>query len=96
MPFFVMEHNRVIPADGAAWARFMGGNDTTLAEDEMGESRIRTLFLGFCPGGQGDAPMVFETWLLANGRVSVLGRYENREDACAGHLRVLERLSQPE
>lgn len=72
------------------WAIWYEDADRAVAQDEIGEVRVSTVFLGtdhnFGPG----EPILYETMIFGGKFDEHQWRYSTRAEAYAGHLQVVE------
>lgn len=95
-------HMYVLDADGnpvpepsvAAWGEWYGTTDCSVARTDIGESTISTVFLGTDHrfGGNGAAPILWESLVFEGPLKDEMNRYTSREAALAGHEAIVDRV----
>jgi hypothetical protein len=86
--------NPVAEPDFTKWAEWVATNDCTVAYDIAGAAIVSTRFVGIDPGAvlnDGSPPALWETVVFNSNSPELHQRrtYSSREDAVAGHRRVL-------
>lgn len=98
--YILNENGDPVPApDLLTWGRWMENNAARrVAEDYVGAARVSTVFLGLdhSPLGMFDlphAPVLWETMVFGGAYDMHQQRYESREEALAGHRKVIQMLT---
>lgn len=77
-------------ADPLKWAKWLEEADRHVAQDDWGDLRVSTVFLGFDHNfGLGGPPLLFETMIFGGEHDGYQDRYSTREEAVAGHAKAL-------
>lgn len=72
--------------DPVEWSRWLKTADRRVAETWIDDVRISTVFLGLDHGLPGiTKPALFETMVFVGGRIYVMNRYSDWEEAEQGH-----------
>lgn len=81
--------------DKDIWERWFEQNGAIckIADDEIMEVRVSTSFLGVDYGRGDGPPLVFETLVFGGRSDGDTQRYATRDEALAGHLKIVERLN---
>lgn len=79
--------------DLLAWAKWFEKAERQLALDKVGGVRVSTVFLGLDHSfGQDGPPLLYETMVFGGKLDQEQERYSTRDDALAGHSRILARI----
>lgn len=87
--------NPVVENDLMKWAEWFerSRNERRVARDEKNGSTVSTVFLGLDHSFGDDSVELFETCVFRkDGESDVEARYATREEALAGHKKILESL----
>lgn len=88
---YVLEgHTPVMCADLLEWAQKFEKANRIVAQDEIGEVRVSTVFLGLDHSFGGGVPILFETMIFGGPYDDFQRRYETWDEAEAGHKAALE------
>lgn len=74
------------------WATWFETADKTVMFDEVGGSKISTVFLGLDMSFGGKHPQLFETRVFGGPLNTETDRYATREEAIAGHAFMVQRV----
>lgn len=75
------------------WDKWFKTADRTVAMTMVGDLRVSTVFLSIDHAFDGGKPVLFETLVFGLPDVEeIMRRYRTREEALAGHARVVEGL----
>ena len=83
---YILKNKEVIAVDTATWARWFEKADRHVAEDEIGDVRISTVFLGL------DYQRLFETFVFGGNFDGKRERYSTWKEAIIGHKKMVEIL----
>jgi hypothetical protein len=79
--------------DLMTWARWFETANRRLAQEEVGEARVSTVFLGCDHNFEGSGPPVLWETLVFGGPLSgEQQRYTSRADAIRGHVAMVMRV----
>ncbi len=81
--------------DLLTWAAWMGiDNHQTLVREQVGRVRVSTIFLGLDHNWLSDDghPLLFETFVHGGKLDGECERYSTKEQAIAGHARMVQRV----
>jgi hypothetical protein len=78
--------------DVLRWARWFEGADRRVAETQVADSRVSTVFLGLDHSFGGPTPLVYETMVFGGKHDGWEERWATREGAAAGHDAIVKRL----
>ncbi len=96
--YYILDENgNPIPEpDVLTWARWFETADRVVTRDELpGGLLVSTVFLGLDYNILGTRPILFETMVFAGDSDDLdCARYSTRDEALAGHARVLARLEE--
>jgi hypothetical protein len=85
-----------VPAtDLIEWARWLETADRTVRQDQIGEVKVSTVFLGLDHNWSDGPPILFETMVFGGEHDGECERYSTWEEAEAGHVAVLLRITTP-
>jgi hypothetical protein len=90
------DHNVMPATRGEMIAMFNAPFEDTrrVAETEVGEARVSTVFLGLDHGWSGGPPEVFETMIFGGSFDEYQWRYATWDAAAAGHKRIVVALTE--
>jgi hypothetical protein len=95
------EQGNAVPATGLlSWARWLEEYERHVADDQIGEARVSTVFLGLGHGWhflQSNPltykPVLWETMIFGGPYDLQCWRYTSKEDALEGHRRAVQMLT---
>lgn len=91
---YILKDKQPVPEpDIIAWAKWFGTNKRHVAQDNVGESHVSTVFLGVDHNFIGGRPVLFETMIFGGEHDQEQERYCTWDEAEAGHARWVKRLS---
>jgi hypothetical protein len=93
--FYTLDEKGVPQAcnDLATWASWFETADRVVAQDDIGGSMVSTIFLGLDHSfDEGAQPILYETIVFGGKLDDEQERYSTREEAEAGHKRMVARL----
>lgn len=93
---YILDEKRVKKVtDLMEWAQWMERADRTVKKSKFGESEVSTVFLGIDHSFGGEEPLLFETMIFGNSKLSgYQERYSTWEEAEAGHEKACEFLKE--
>jgi hypothetical protein len=84
------ENDEPVPADLMVWARFMESDRRVLKQDDIGEVKVSTVFLGLDHRfGRAGPPILYETMIFGGEDDQFQERYCTRDAALEGHASAL-------
>lgn len=94
---YILENGEVYPVDLMDWAKWIE-DDTDFSKRRIdqtyiGDSEVSTVFLGLDHNWSGGAPILFETLVFGGKLDGEMNRYSSLEDAKAGHLEMVGRVT---
>lgn len=90
---YILDGKIPIPCDDfMRWARSFEISNRRVAEMQLGETYVSTVFLGTDHSFGDGPPMLFETMIFGGKHDGYCERYSTWEQAEAGHARILEML----
>ena len=94
--YYILKDKKVIPVnDVLEWAKMFEKKDRRVAEDNIGEVRISTVFLGLNHRFGKGKPLIFETMVFGN---CIFDNYQERystyEEAEKGHKFMVKRVKE--
>jgi len=90
---YILEGKEPVEApDLMAWARWFETADRHVAQTEVGEANVSTVFLGLDHSFGSGPPLLFETMVFGGDSDDTQERYPTWEEAEAGHAAVVERV----
>jgi hypothetical protein len=88
--WFVLNGHEVEPVGSLEeWARRFEAQDRHVAQDDMGDIRVSTVFLGFNHGWGDGPPLLFETMIFGGPNDGYQERYSTWNEAERGHARAV-------
>lgn len=83
--------NPVPEPDLLKWAKWFeeAGEKRRIAHDVKGECSVSTVFIGLDHSFGGKSPLLYETMVFGS-KEDIQERYATKEEALAGHKRILE------
>jgi len=80
------------PADLMTWAKWFEGNpdDRIIAQDQIGEVRVSTVFLGLDHQHGKGPPLLYETMIFGGPHDEYQRRYTTRQQALEGHASAVQ------
>lgn len=86
--------NGHVPVEETDYLKFAQWHDTSpdrqVGNDQIGDVRVSTVFLGFDAGLGYGKPLLFETMVLGRSSIRYQKRYATWEEAEAGHRTTVE------
>jgi hypothetical protein len=91
--YYVLQGHTPVPVhDVLAWAASFEHKDRIVAQDQIGDYFISTVFLGMNHNWGDGPPVLFETMIFLDDKGDACERYCTWDEAQAGHAAVCERL----
>lgn len=88
---YILEGKEPRPChDLAEWAQWMEKGNRIVKQDQLGEVRVSTVFLGMDHSWSGTTPILFETMIFGGDHDEYQERYATWAEAEEGHKRALE------
>ena len=75
--------------DIVKWGTWYKENERHAAEDQIGEVRVSTVFLGLDHSHDGVVPVLWETMIFGGEHNLYQDRYSTKEEAIKGHARAI-------
>lgn len=92
MDTWMLKGHVAVPVAFSDW-RLQGIEQRRVAETEVGDVRISTVFLGVDHGWGGGPPLLFETMVFGGNYDEYQDRYSSWQDAEEGHARVVRMVT---
>ena len=93
--YYILKDKKVIPVnDVLEWAKMFEKKDRRVAEDNIGEVRISTVFLGLDHRIGKGKPLIFETMIFEGELDQEMDRYSTYEEAEKGHKFMVKRVKE--
>ena len=94
---YILEDGKPVAIDDVLkWGAWFEEDDNRrVAEDEVGEARISTVFLGLDHSFGSGPPVLWETMIFGGEHDEYQERYTSRIDAENGHLRAIQLVKSP-
>ena len=90
--YILGKNHELIEADLITWAEFFESKDRIVAQENVGEVRVSTVFLGIDHNfGEGE-PLLFETMIFGGERDEEQYRYATWDEAEKNHKTIVEEL----
>ena len=89
---YILKNKEAIAVDTATWARWFEKADLHVAEDEIGDVRISTVFLGLDYQRHNGPPLIFATFVFGGNFDGKRERYSTWKEAIIGHKKMVEIL----
>jgi hypothetical protein len=91
---YVLDGHVVVPCDDLmAWARFFQDTEgRRVAQTEIGDVCVSTVFLGLDHQFGEGPPLIFETLVMGGAFNDEVDRYSTWEEAEEGHTRMVSRV----
>lgn len=87
---FILEGHDAVPTnDVRVWARMYESADRVVAQDQIGDIKISTVFLGLDHNFGDGAPLLFETMIFGGVHDQYQDRYSTWQEAEAGHKKAV-------
>jgi hypothetical protein len=86
---YILDGHKVMPCDLMTWARWFEKNDRRVAEDQIGDVWVSTVFLGLDHSFADSKPVLFETMIFGGEHDLYLTRCETWEEAEAMHAKAV-------
>lgn len=84
--YILDEHGEpVAEPDLMLWADWMQDHPRHVAQDQIGDARVSTVFLGLNHAVGNVEPLLFETMIFGGEHDQYQARYSRRADAIVGH-----------
>ena len=91
MRYYILEGKIPKPIDDILeWGRQFETADRRVANTQLGNARVSTVFLGLDHSFGGGTPILFETMIFGGKYNDYQERYTTWEEAEAGHLRAVK------
>lgn len=94
--FYIIRDNEIIKTTEKQWTRFLNRRDMTeithVAYDQINGVDVMTAFDGMDDTQNPDAPMIWATNIYCGARNGERHTYATREDAIAGHNKIVEEI----
>lgn len=88
---YVLDGETPVPEpDICKWGDWFQNHRRPVQQDDIGDTRVSTVFLGVDHSWQDGPPVLFETMIFGGDRDQECHRYHTWEEAEAGHRQVLE------
>ena len=84
--------NPVEAPDALTWGKWMQTANRHVAVDEIGPSKVSTVFLGLDHSCVAGDPVLWETMVFGGPLDGEQDRYTSRDDAVKGHATFVERV----
>ena len=93
--YYILKDKKVIPVnDVLEWAKMFEKQDRIVTEDNIGEVRISTVFLGLNHRFGKGKPLIFETMVFEGELDQEMDRYSTYEEAEKGHKFMVKRVKE--
>lgn len=80
-----------VPCDLMTWAKWFEKRETRIvAQDQIGEVKVSTVFLGLDHNWGDGPPVLWETMIFGGPHDEYQERYTSHDEAVAGHTKALE------
>jgi hypothetical protein len=91
---YILEGHKAVPADLMTWALWLGVNNDTrvVAKDQVGETKVSTVFLGLDHSYGSGPPLLFETMTFGPGEEEC-ERCTTWEEAEAQHAAMVKKIT---
>ena len=91
---YILEGHEPVATDLMTWARWFESNreQKRVALDQIGESKVSTVFLGLDHSSGDGPPLLFETMTFGGALSDECERYTTWDEAVAGHAAMCERV----
>jgi hypothetical protein len=86
---FILDGKTAVPADLMTWAKWFETSDRRVAQDEIGDVRISTVFLGINHQWGDGPPLIFESMVFGGPHDQETRRYSTWDEAEKGHTELL-------
>lgn len=86
---FILNGKTPVPADLMTWAKWFESADRHVAQDQIGDVRISTVFLGIDHSFGGDTPLLFETMIFGGEHDQYQNRSSTWDEAEQQHAEAL-------
>lgn len=90
---YILENGQPVPCnDLPEWAQQFGSAERVIAQDQLGDVLVSTVFLGLDHSFGGAVPILYETMIFGGPHDGYQERYATRDDAEAGHKVALAKV----
>ena len=90
---YILNGREPVSVDFETWAKWYGTADRHVADTQLGDVRISTVFLGLDHSFGGRHPLLFETMVFGGYLDGEQDRYTTWAEADAGHTRMVQRVA---
>lgn len=90
---YILEGHQPVAVDLMTWARWFEKAERHVAQTEIGDVRVSTVFLGLDHAFGGGRPLLFETMIFGGSEDGYCERYETWDEAEAGHATAVALVS---
>ncbi len=88
---YVLDGHKAVPAkDVIQWAKMLESDGRVVAQTEVGEAKVSTVFLGLDHSFGTGRPLLFETMIFGGKHDQYQDRYATWEEAEKGHEKAVE------
>ena len=92
---YILEGKKAVQVgDTIEWAQKFESQDRVVAKDNVGETKISTVFLGLDHQYGDGEPLLFETMVFGGELDQEMDRYSTWEEAEEGHKTMIEKVKQ--
>lgn len=99
--WYILKGDEIVPSDLMEYSKWYASRDTVIAQTNIGDAHISTVFLGL-DHGMGTAvdgeflPVLFETMIFGGKHDQLQTRYHTLEEARLGHEALVNKLKRYE
>ncbi|HEY4720248.1 MAG TPA: hypothetical protein VII92_00260 [Anaerolineae bacterium] len=87
---YILDGKTVVPADLMTWAKWFESADRHVAQDQIGDARISTVFLGIDHQWGDGPPLIFETMIFGGEHDQYQTRSSTWDEAEAQHAEAIK------
>ena len=92
--YYILEGHKVVETALLTWAKWFEGTEHHMADENVGDIRVSTAFLGLDHSFGYGPPLFFETMVFGGSLDQEQDRYTTWEEAEAGHKAMVKRVKE--